>query len=95
MTPGSQSALLVDVTRILEALRPTLEKQGFTKEMGISLDDLLRLFGDGRSGLVGSGKYDGKAMTGGLFVPLDFERLIRLIGTTTRDKTRPNTTARL
>jgi hypothetical protein len=75
---GSQSLMFVDLRKIMDTLRPTLEEN--MKGSPVKPDDLLNLFGDGKVGLVGSSVYDGKVTKGRLFLPLDWEHAIRMIG---------------
>jgi len=92
VTPNAQSLFMVNLADILAALRPTLEKAMEGDPTAPSVDDIVLLFGTVNTGLVGSGRYDGQVMTANFFLPLDYERLLRLIGTTTRGG--PDRTAR-
>ncbi|HZT43994.1 MAG TPA: DUF3352 domain-containing protein [Chthonomonadaceae bacterium] len=79
---GAQSALLIDLPGIMDTLRPSLARTVANSQSGITPDDVARIFGStGTTGLVGSVRYDGKTFTTTLFVPLDYERLIHIIGT--------------
>lgn len=84
LVPNAQSLFMVSLSDIMEALRPTLEKAMKDGRGGPSAADLVGLFGTASAGLVGSGRYDGQVMTGNFFLPLDYERLIRLIGSAAR-----------
>jgi hypothetical protein len=78
LPPGTQNLLLVNLPGIMEALRPALARS-MGRSSGTTPDDIVTLFGATNTGLVGSQKCDGKAMTGTLFVPLDYERLIHVL----------------
>jgi hypothetical protein len=84
MTQNAQNALMVNLPAIMEALRPTLEKAMKDSGAGITADDIIKMFGAANTGLVGSGRCDGKVGTGTLFMPLDFDRVIHMIGVATR-----------
>jgi hypothetical protein len=75
---GTQNLLLVNLPGIMEALRPMLARS-MGRSSGMMPDDIVPLFGAANTGLVGSQKCDGKAMTGTPFVPLDYERLIHIL----------------
>jgi hypothetical protein len=77
---GSQSVMLVDLAGILESLRPQIEEAMRDGPEGIAADDVLRLFGESASGMVASGRYDGKVSRGAFFLPLDYGRFIHLLG---------------
>lgn len=76
LIPQAQGYVMVDVGRIAEALRPTLEEG--LKQSEIKADDILGLFGDGKTGIMFSSRYDGSLVKGTGTMPLDYIRLIRL-----------------
>jgi Protein of unknown function (DUF3352). len=76
---GSQSAMMVNLGAIMQALKPTIEKAMKGNEMGLTADDIVNLFGQS-AGVVAGGKYDGKTMGGAFFLPIDYERGIKGIG---------------
>jgi hypothetical protein len=76
---GSQSAMMVNLGAIMQALKPTVEKAMKGNEMGLTADDIVNLFGQS-AGVVAGGKYDGKTMVGAFFLPIDYERGIKGIG---------------
>lgn len=81
LQPGSQSALMVNLPGIMEALRPSLVKWMANSHSGITPEDVTQMFGAIRTtGIVGSSSYDGKVMSGRFFLPLDYERLIHVFG---------------
>lgn len=75
---GSQANLMLSLHRILEAFRPNLEES--MKDSPVKIDELMNVFGGPNTGLVGSCKYDGKVAIANLFLPLDYEIAIHLIG---------------
>lgn len=79
VVPGAQTMLMVDVRRVLETLQPEIEKS-MGGDRDLKFEDLLGLFGSPNSGLVASGKYDGQSGQFQLHVPLDYDRLIHLVG---------------
>lgn len=74
--PHSQAFVMIDIGRIIEAVRPSLESA--LKQSPIHADDILGLFRDGKTGIMFSGRYDGKVFQGSGTLPLDYEKLIRL-----------------
>lgn len=79
---GAQSAVLIDLPGIMDTLQPALARTVANNQSGMTPDDFARLFGSaGTTGLVGSSRYDGKTFTTTLFLPLDYERLIHIVGT--------------
>lgn len=78
---GAQQALMVDVPGIMERLRhPLTDSMSASDPTGPKPDDVVKLFGARGNGLVYSQGYDGKLATGILFIPIDYERAIHLIG---------------
>jgi hypothetical protein len=77
---GSQSACMVNLSGIMQAFKPQIEKAIKDADMGIKADDIINLFGQSSSGLVIGGHYDGKVSTGTFFLPLSYEHMIHLIG---------------
>lgn len=75
---GSQSVVMVDVRQIMEKVKASTEEG--MKGAPVTGDDFVKLFGDGKVGMVASGAYDGKVTRGRLFFPLDWEQLVRMIG---------------
>lgn len=73
---GAQDMIIVNLYRIMEAVKPQIEQSG----VPFNVDDFVNLFGGPGVSLAGSASYDGKLMTGEMFMPLDYERLIRMIG---------------
>lgn len=84
---GSQSNIMISLGRVMQAMRPMFEEQ--MKDGPIKVDDLVNLFGGLDTGLVGSGKFDGNATTGTFFMPLNYERMIRMIGAGVRASSKP------
>jgi hypothetical protein len=80
VVPGAQSVMLVNVGKILQTLQPYLAKNLRGSQMGVSPDDILRIFGGNKAVLVSSQRYDGKVMTGSFFMPLDIEQSLHVIG---------------
>ncbi len=85
---GTQNLLLVNLPGIMQALRPMLAKS-LSGSSGMTPDDITSLFGSGNDGIVGSQQYDGKVATMTFFMPLDYARLIHLIGKSTGGPTPP------
>jgi hypothetical protein len=80
---GSQSLLLVDLPTIMEAIRPTLTNSMSGNQSGVTPDDILHLFGQ-HTGIIGAQQYDGRAIKGYYYMPLDYDRLIHIIGVAQR-----------
>lgn len=72
----AQALVMVSLRRIMEAIRPSIEESGSP----VNVDDLVNLFGGPDTGLVGTSWYDGNLMGGEMFVPLDWVRLVRIVG---------------
>jgi hypothetical protein len=79
MPTGTQSLLMIDLPGILEAFRPELTKSMAGGGAGMRAEDVLGLFGH-HIGIVGAEQYDGKVIKGYFFLPIDYEKMIRLIG---------------
>src|SRR5205085_6247042 len=78
VVPGAQVIFMMNLTAILERMEASL-KDAFPQSH-MDKDDLIHLFGGSDNGLVISGRYDGQTQRGAMFLPLDYERLIRVIG---------------
>ncbi len=76
--PNSPGVCVINLRRIMEAVRPMIEKS--MKDAPISVDDVVGIFGDEELPCVITGTYDGKTSKGKWFMPLDHERLIHIIG---------------
>lgn len=76
---GSQSAMMVNLGAIMQALRPTIEKAMKGSDSSFTADDIVNLFGQS-AGMVMGGKYDGKTATGTFFMPISYERAIHSMG---------------
>lgn len=76
---GAQSLVLLDLPGIMEAFRPLLTKSMRGSNVGITPDDIIRMFGQ-KTGIVGAQQYDGKVIKGYFFLPLDYTRVIHLMG---------------
>lgn len=83
---GSQANLMISLRRILDVMRPQIEES--MKGGPVNADDVVSLFGDLGTGLVGSAKFDGDVMVGSLFLPLDYDRAITLIGKSMRNESK-------
>lgn len=82
LLPGAQVALMVDVRALLEAFRKPLEEgMGEMAGQDLTFDDVAGLFGakDGGVGLTLSAKYDGQIAGFQLFLPVDYDRAIRVM----------------
>ncbi len=75
---GSQGTMVVNLHRVMESLRPMMEKN--MKDAPVKADDLMELFGSEHVAATASGKYDGKIFQGRFFLPLDYVRAIKMIG---------------
>jgi hypothetical protein len=73
---GAQSLTMIDLPRAMEALRSGLRSALSDERDAARLDDLLRIFGS--TGFLAAQKDDGGMISGTLFLPLDYERAIRL-----------------
>ncbi len=75
---GDQSLMIISMRRVLEALRPvvgdTMRKGG-----GPDFDDIVNLFGPGDTAMYMGGRYHNDVSTGTWFMPLDYERVAKLI----------------
>ncbi len=80
VTPGAQAAFMLDLRRILESLSSKLKEGLDDGSSEISANDVLGLFGEDDAGLVISTHYDGRLATGTFFLPLDYDRVLHLIG---------------
>jgi hypothetical protein len=81
--PGAQSLLLIDLPGIMEAFRPELTRSMSNTSAGVTVDDVLHLFGQ-HTGIVGTQQYDGRVASGYFFMPLDYGKMIHLIGAAQR-----------
>jgi hypothetical protein len=77
LIPQSQAYGMVDIGKIMEAVRPSLEAS--LKGSQIQAGDILGLFRDGKTGIMFSGRYDGKLFKGSGTFPLDYVKLIHLM----------------
>jgi hypothetical protein len=84
---GTQNALLINLPSILQALRPFLADMMKGGTSDLTVDDITGLFGPTSSGIVASQRYDGKTMIATFFLPLDYERLIHMIGVASKNTT--------
>jgi hypothetical protein len=75
---GTQSLLLVDLPGIIQAFRPQLANTMGGSNSSTTADDITRLFGQ-NTGIVGAQQYDGRVIRGYLFLPLNYEQVIRMI----------------
>ncbi len=80
MTAGTQQFALVNFARIMERFRPMIEEAMKDTPKGITADDLCNMFGGIDSAMVSTGHYRDDASTARFFMPLDFERMIHLMG---------------
>lgn len=78
VVPGAQVVFMMNLTSILERMQSSLKETFPNSHM--DQDDLIHLFGGSDNGLVMSGRYDGQTQRGAMFLPLDYERLVRIIG---------------
>jgi hypothetical protein len=85
--PSSQAVLMVSIGRVLEALRPMMDKQ--TAGGPIATNDILSIFGGPDAGMAFSGGYDGKIARGTALLPVDFERLATVIGKMVKSSSQP------
>lgn len=76
--PEAEGTLMVSLYRIMQVVKPMFEQN--LKGAPVKAGDLLLMFGGESAGLVGSGKYDGQIATGTLFLPLDWQRSIHMLG---------------
>jgi hypothetical protein len=74
---GAQNMIMVNLHGIMQILRPKIEE---SNNGPVSVDDIVNIFGGPNTGLVGSGRYDGQVMVGELFMPLDYQRLVKMMG---------------
>lgn len=72
-----QCFFMCSLSRVAQRFSEDLEKAGDKHEF--TADDVINLFGGPNVGLVGSGYVENNAVTGKLFVPLDFDRMAKLI----------------
>jgi hypothetical protein len=84
LVPGAQLAVMVSATRLGNLLRPAMEQNWHDDGSGVRPNDLISLFDGANGGFVMSARYDGRAYTGSVFVPFDFERAVGLAGRAAR-----------
>src|SRR5262249_48816786 len=72
---GAQSVLMINLPGILQAARPKLTRLMRDNHATVAPEDITQLFG---AGIVGTERCDGNVVTLTGFVPVDYERLIRL-----------------
>ena len=84
MIPGTQNALLLNLPSILEAVRPYVTDAMGGNSGGMNVEDILHLAGAPGNSLVVTQQYDGKTFKTTFFLPLDYEKVIHLIGGGTR-----------
>lgn len=85
---NAQGMIMVSISRIIERFRPNIE-DSMKNQKDFAFDDFLNLFGGPNSGLVGYGRVDGKASTATLFVPLDYDRMAKMIHSAKMAASRP------
>jgi hypothetical protein len=96
LLPGAQLALMVDLRGVLNTFRKPLEEaMADLEEEKLTFDDVAGIFGGGDPGLTLSGKYDRQVAAFQLFIPLDYDRVIRLAGMGARKLADPNSGVRL
>ncbi|HVL38217.1 MAG TPA: DUF3352 domain-containing protein [Fimbriimonadaceae bacterium] len=83
MDKRAQSYLLVDIHRILTTIKPLIEEG--MKDAPFTADDIIGIFGEAGRGLVATGRYDGDVAEGEFFLPLDYVKVIKLIGAGARE----------
>ena len=83
LTPGSQSYMLIHLGAIMQRLQPELKKalQGEDAEMA---SDIMQMFGSPNAGIAISGKYDGKMSIGSVLIPLNYDKIISVMGKTAK-----------
>ena len=89
LTPGSQNYALISLGHIMERLQPELKKslQGEDAEMA---NDMMQMFGSENAGVAFSAKYDGKMSIGSVLIPLNYEKIISVIGKAAKKATTPH-----
>ena len=79
LTPGSQSYMLIHLGNIMQRLQPELKKS-LQGEDAAMANDIMQMFGSQNAGIVISGKYDGKMSIGSVLIPLNYEKIISVMG---------------
>ena len=79
ITAGSQQVIMVNVPDIMEHLRHVLTSS-MTDPNGPKPEDVIKLFGSQGNGLILSRGCADNRESGVLFIPIDYERAIHLIG---------------
>ena len=89
LTPGSQSYMLIHLGAIMQRLQPELKKslQGEDAEMA---NDMMQMFGSQNAGIAISGKYDGKMSIGSILIPLNYDKMIRVMGKAAKKAAAPH-----
>lgn len=87
--PNSEGAVIVNLHQVMKSVAKSMRGQQDGPRSGPNPADLEYLFGDEQTALIVSGKYERSTATGRLFVPLDYERAIRLVGEQMRSMNRP------
>ncbi|HVT12108.1 MAG TPA: DUF3352 domain-containing protein [Fimbriimonadaceae bacterium] len=85
-TEKDQFMLMCSLSRVFQAFGENLG-ENIGKGHDFTADDVINLFGGPNTGLVGSGYVENNAARGTLFLPLDFDRMAKLIRITSHPKT--------
>jgi hypothetical protein len=82
---GSPTNIMIALSRIMSTYRPSIESM--VKDWGSDFnpDDIVRIFGASDTGLVGTMKANANGVDGQLFLPLDYDRAIRVISQGAKD----------
>ncbi|HWA82360.1 MAG TPA: DUF3352 domain-containing protein [Fimbriimonadaceae bacterium] len=88
-TPKDQCMVMCSLSRVFQAFGENLGEMGEGHEF--TPEDVINLFGGPNTGLVGSGYVENNAVRGTLFLPLDFDRMAKLIRVTSHPSTRSAT----
>jgi hypothetical protein len=70
-------AVMIDPYRIMQAFRQLLEQS--LKGSPVSSDDLLGMFGDGKTSIIMSSTFDGEVTKASGLIPLDYLRVVNVI----------------
>ena len=88
LTPSSQNYMLIHLGAIMQRLQPELKKSLHGEDAELT-NDMMQMFGSDNAGIAFSGKYDGKMSIGSVLIPLNYEKIIRVMSKAAKKVTAP------
>ena len=79
VSSGAQHVLFINAPDIMEMLRHVLTDT-MTDSSGTKPDDIIKMFGPKGNGLVLSQGYSSNAISGALYIPIDYAKVIHILG---------------